>query len=424
VKESDPGHSASHPHHHRRRHRRRHHGPHHPPAPHERDERSPNGRDDEEKKRNEAPQSNAPDQDQEQRAEEAETPKELSPEERRKKERRKWILIIGGAVVLLIALAIAIPWWLHARHFEDTDDAFIDSRWEHAAPQVAGRVLRVLVTDNQRVEAGQTLIEIDPADYRVRVEQATATLSDAKSKLTQAQANVNVATAAREQAKADVDQAKAVEQNAISQLKRYQGLSREAVSQQRLDDLRTAAINATAQRVAMEKKMDAAEAQVGVANAQVVSSRASIEAAQSQLDQAKLNLSYTTVKAALAGRLMKLNVQAGDYLQPGQEIAMIVPNDLWVTANFKETQLTDMRPGQPVTIEVDAFPDVDFRGHVDSVQAGSGAATSLLPAENATGNYVKVVQRVPVKIVFDDQQSEGYQRLAPGMSVTPKVRVR
>jgi membrane fusion protein (multidrug efflux system) len=326
--------------------------------------------------------------------------------------RRKIVVgLIVGAVVLVGAI-VGVSWWLHARHFEKTDDAFIDVHAERVGPQVAGRVARVLVEDNQFVEPGQTLIEIDPADYLARVEQARAAVA-------QADAAVKSAAADVEQAKAEVEQARTSAENARTELARSESLPAGAVSAQQLDNLRAAARNAAAQVTVATKRQAAAEAQVDVAAGQT-------RVARAQLAQAQLSVSYTTVRATVGGRVSNRHVQAGDYVQVGQEVMTLVPREVWVTANFKETQLTDMRPGQPVTVEVDAYPDVEFAGRVDSIQKGTGAVFSLLPPENATGNFVKVVQRVPVKIVLDRRQKDqaDYDRLAPGMSVVPKVRVR
>ncbi|HZZ41496.1 MAG TPA: HlyD family secretion protein [Tepidisphaeraceae bacterium] len=335
-------------------------------------------------------------------------------------------VVVGGIIglVLVLGIVVGVAWWMYARQFETTDDAFIDAHTERVAPQVAGRVLRVLVADNQEVKAGDPLVEVDPADFQAAVEQAEAGVAEARGKLAQAEAQKQVAQATVEQGDADVEQAKVSEENAKAQLGRYEGLSKEAQSPQRLDDLRAAARNAEAQRVAMEKKVVAEEAQVQLAQSQIVSGQADVQAAQARLDQAKLNIGYTGVRATIAGRVTNRNVQAGDYLTSGQQLMVLVPDEVWVTANYKETQLARMRVGQEVEISVDAYPDMEFRGKVDSVQKGSGAWFSLLPPENATGNYVKVVQRVPVKIVFEDRDSEAYRRLSPGMSVTPKVRIR
>jgi membrane fusion protein (multidrug efflux system) len=355
---------------------------------------------------------------------------ERHDEEDDEKEGQGWSrtkkVVVGaiiGAVLLLAAIG-GLAWWLYARQFEKTDDAFIDAHSEQVSPQVAGRVRRVLVNDNQEVRAGDVLVEIDPADYRVQIEQGQAAVAEAEGRVSQAQAQKQVDEANVEQARADLNQAQVNEQNARTQLARYEGLSKEAVSPQRLDDLRAAARNAEAQRVAMEKKLAAAQAQVRLATSQIEAAQAGVKAAQGRLDQAQLNLGYTTVRSAIAGRVTNRNVQAGDYVTAGQQLMVLVPQDVWVTANYKETQLAHMKPGQEAEIKVDAFPDVEFRGHVDSIQKGAGAWFSLLPPENATGNYVKVVQRVPVKIVFDETDREAYRRLAPGMSVVPKVRVR
>jgi membrane fusion protein (multidrug efflux system) len=335
-------------------------------------------------------------------------------------------LIIGGilALVLIAGGIVALLWWLHARHFEKTDDAFIDAHNEMVAPQVAGRVLAVLVNDNDAVQAGQVLARIEPSDFQVRVDQATAAVGEARGKLEQAKAQEVASRATAEQSAADVDRAQSRLANAERELKRYEGLSAEAVSQQRLDDLRTNVKNASSDLRAAQKGQAAAEAQIKLAASMIQTGEANIQSAEAQLAQAKLQLSYTEIKATIGGRIANRQVQAGNYVQPGQQLMAIVPHEVWVTANYKETQLTDMRPGQPVDIKVDAFPDVEFHGKVDSIQAGAGAVFSLLPPQNATGNYVKVVQRVPVKITFDDTSGEAYKRLGPGMSVVPKVKVR
>lgn len=338
--------------------------------------------------------------------------------------RKKWVVLGILALVLIIGAIIAIPWWLHARHFETTDDAFIDAHWEKIAPQVAGRVVKVLVDDNQLVRAGDTLVRIDPADYNVQLEQANASLAEGNGKLAQANANRSVAEAGVGQNQAEVDRTQTNRDNAAAELKRYESLSAEAVSKQRLDDLRTALRTAEAQLTAAKKGLVAAQAQVELANSQIQASAASVQASQAQVDNAKLKLSYTEIKAITDGRVTQRGVQDGDYVSVGQQLLLLVPQKVWVTANYKETQLTDMRVGQPVDLEVDAYPDRTFHGKVESIQAGSGPWFSLLPPENATGNYVKVVQRVPVKITFDFTQADEGQQLAPGMSVTPKVKVR
>jgi membrane fusion protein (multidrug efflux system) len=351
-------------------------------------------------------------------------PDRKSPPADEKGHAGKWILLAIGAVVLIAGLAVGIPWYLNSRHFESTDDAFVDAHYEKIAPQVSGRVIRVLANDNQLVGAGDLLLEIDPADYRASVEQAQAALIEAQARVGQQQAQELVAAANVAQARADDDNARATRDNAALQLKRYEGLTDDARVQQRLDDLRTTARSAAAQLAAAEQKVSAMLAQVSLAKAQTRAAQATVGSYQAQLDLAKLRLSYCQVRATVAGKVTNRTVQAGDYVATAQQVLLLVPHEVWVTANFKETQLTDMRPGQAVDLSVDAFPDVSFKGKVDSIQKGSGSVFSLLPPENASGNYVKVVQRVPVKITFEDPAAEPYRLLGPGMSVVPKVRVR
>ena len=275
--------------------------------------------------------------------------------------------LAAGAAAAVLGLA-GFLYWLHARHFESTDDAFIEGHVTPLSPQVAGTVTAVHVIDNQDVKAGQLLAELDPRPFEV--------------KLAEARAEAKAAEADALQARTDLDRAR-------------QLFRQDAVSKQALDHAVAAAEGADA-RLELARKRTAAD---------------------------ELDLSYTRIAAPAAGRVSRKSVEPGSYVQVGQEIMALVPKEVWVVANFKETQLTDMRPGQPVTIHVDAFPDEDFPGKVDSIQSGTGSRFSLLPPENATGNYVKVVQRVPVKIVFDPFPEDDIL-LAPGMSVVPEVRVR
>jgi membrane fusion protein, multidrug efflux system len=339
--------------------------------------------------------------------------------------RARRILLV--AVLLLVAAACVGgggAWWLQARRWESTDDAFIDVHMVRVAPQVAGRVARVLVDDNQTVAAGQPILELDPADFQAKLDQALANEAAAAGSVAQAKAQLRAAYANSDQARAEVGVAEANAINAASQLKRDQPLAEQhVVSRQALDNDIAAARSTAANLVAAQKKLASAEAQQGVAESQVTTAEASLKSAAAQEEQARLNLSYTRILGPQAGRIAHKNVALGDYVQAGQDVMALVPARVWITANFKETQLARMRIGQPVDIEVDAYPEVRFHGHVDSIQSGSGAAFSLLPPENATGNYVKVVQRVPVKIVFDDPPDPS-RPLGPGMSVVPSVKVR
>ncbi len=337
--------------------------------------------------------------------------------------RKHPFLSIAAAVALVAALVGGTLWYLEARHYESSDDAFIDARQFSVAPRVSGVITEVHVSDNMQVKEGDLLFRIDPRDYQVAVAQAQAGLGQAEAQIGNVdaqiqsqQAQVDVAQAQVEQANAALIFAKQEEQRALDLVAKGAGTVQ--TEQQR----RAALTQAQADQSRAQATLKAAQRQVASLQAQRKSAEANRDAAAAQLDQAKLNLSYTDVKAAQAGTITRLTGAAGQYVQAGQAVTMFVPGRLWVTANFKETQITDMRPGQKVAIHIDAYPRTKIEGHVDSIQHGSGTAFSLLPAENATGNYVKVVQRVPVKIVFDSVPPE--VTLGPGMSVVPSVRVR
>jgi membrane fusion protein, multidrug efflux system len=341
--------------------------------------------------------------------------------------RHRRLLQVGAIVAIAAAVGIGgTSWWLEARHYESTDDAFIDVHMVRVSPQVGGRVARVPVNDNQQVEAGQPLLEIDPADFKVRLDQASANKASAAGKLAQAQAQLKVSRANLDELRAEVGVAEANAANAAIDVKRYEELARihsAALSRQQLDNSVANAKSTAATLAAAQRKVDAADAQIAFAETQVQTAEADLQSATAQVEQAQLDLSYTKLLAPVAGHIAHKNVAVGDYVQIGQNLMALVPNDVWVTPNFKETQLDHMQAGQPVEIDVDAYPEKTFRGHVDSIQAGSGAVFALLPPENATGNYVKVVQPVPVKIVLDDQ-SNARRLLGPGMSVVPYVRIR
>ncbi len=268
------------------------------------------------------------------------------------------------AIVGIIYAATVV---FHSLTHQSTDDAFVDTHVVSVAPKVAGRVSAVHVRDNQLVKKNEVLLELDPRDFQVGLEQAKANL--AKDKATERTADAN-------------------EKRATS--------------------------------LFSNKVISAQERDANVAAAE--SSRGNVQADEAAVKQAELNLAYTKIKAPIDSFVTNKKVAIGDYLQVGQTLMALVPPRVWVTANFKETQLRNMRPGQPAMISVDAYPGLKLQGHVDSIQAGSGAAFSLLPPENATGNYVKVVQRVPVKIVFD-QKPDAQHVLGPGMSVVPSVQV-
>jgi membrane fusion protein, multidrug efflux system len=331
------------------------------------------------------------------------------------------LLVITVAVAMI---AGGMPWWLEARQWESTDDAFIDAHMVMVAPQVPGRVARVLVDDNQQVAAGQLLVELDPAIFQAQLDQAAANRAAAAGSLAQANAQQAVVSANAEEARAQVGVAEANATNAARQLQRTEPLvERQFASRQQLDNDLASARSTSANLTAAQKKLASAEAQLQAAASQIETAKANLKSAEAQEEQARLNLAYTWVAASEAGRVAHKTVAVGDYVQVGQNLMALVPLKVWVTANFKETQLDHMRVGQPVEISIDSYPDKVFHGHVDSFEAGSGSAFAILPPENATGNYVKVVQRVPVKIVFDTPPDPQFP-LGPGMSVVPSVKVR
>ena len=331
------------------------------------------------------------------------------------------LLLVIAAVAAVVG---GIVWWFQSRHWESTDDAFIDAHMVHVAPQVAGRDARVPVDDNQLVKPGDILLEIDPADFQAKLDQAVANRLNADANLIQAKAQQTVAQENVEQSHAQVGVAQANADIAAIQQKRDQGLAAaHAISTQQLDNSNANARSTAATLVAAQMKQKSDEAQTAVAASQIAAAQANLDSAAAQVEQARLNLSYTKIATVEAGHVARKNVSPGDYVQIGQNLMALVPVRIWITANFKETQLDHMYAGQPVDIQVDAYPGHVFKGHVDSFQPGSGAAFSLLPPENATGNYVKVVQRVPVKIVFDDAPDPN-RPLGPGMSVVPSVKVR
>jgi membrane fusion protein, multidrug efflux system len=336
--------------------------------------------------------------------------------------RKRRGLAMAIAISTAILLGLIVVWWLHARQYESTDDAFIDTRTVQISAQVAAAIVDVPVTDNQLVEAGAVLVRLDDRDYIAQRDQAKAQVDQAQASVDNLIAQIATQRAKIDQADKQVAQAQAALTFAKQESDRYQQLAAKGTAtieqaQQYSSNLlqsQAALAAAQANAAATEKQIPVLEAQRDLANGQLAQARAT-------LAQAETNLSRTIITAPVAGGVTKLTAAKGGYAAVGQALMMFVPRDVWVTANFKETQLDLMRPGQPVNIEIDAYPDRTFTGHVDSIQSGSGTAFSLLPAENATGNYVKIVQRVPVKIVFDKPPDV---LLGPGMSVVPTVKVR
>ncbi len=331
----------------------------------------------------------------------------------------------AGVGVLLVAGVIAggTMYWLQTRDYVSTDDAFIDAYTTQVAPRVSGQVTKLLFTDNQHVTAGQTLVLIDPRDIQAKLDQVLAQQASAEASLQQTKAQVFVQQAAVDQAKANVLVAQSDLVQAREDYNRFIGVNPRAVTRQQVDSSTATFHSAEAKLEASRQTVSGAEAQVQAAQAQVLAAEAQVKQAAANVDAARLQLSYATIVAPVTGIVTHRTVEAGNFVNPGQALFALVQDDRWVTANFKETQLDAIRPGQPVDLSIDAVPSVTFHGKVDSFQAGTGSAFSVLPAENATGNYVKIVQRLPVKIVFDDDRIKDHP-LAPGMSVVPSVKVR
>lgn len=398
------------------------------------------------------------------------TAEDESPE---KKSRRKLIII---AVVVLLAIGAALFYW-HSTFTEDTDDAQVDGDLYQVSARVAGQVIKVYVQDNQAVKAGDLIAEVDPKDYQVALEQAQANLSSAEAAAIQANVNVPITSitsttsisttssdalgaqsaVAQSQkqvaaANARVDQAKANAIKSDLDVERYKPLvEKDVISKQQFDAAvasaaanRAAVLEAEAtligqqeavrqaQQKLLQSRSTAVEAskngpsQVKAQQAKAQAALADVKQAQARVDQAKLNLSYTKITAPTTGIVNKKNVQVGANLSVGQDLLTIVPlTDLWVTANFKETQLDKMHTGQKVTIEVDALGGRKFHGEVKQIGGATGSRLSLFPPENATGNYVKVVQRIPVRINFTNLEEDNKDlSLRPGFSVTPIVSVK
>ncbi|MFL5308287.1 MAG: HlyD family secretion protein [Polyangia bacterium] len=386
-----------------------------------------------------------------------------------KRSRRPIVFLVLGLLVLAIGI-----YWLYARHFEDTDDAQIDGNISNIGPRVPGTVTNVYILENQTVKAGDPLLEIDPTDLSVAVAQARASVAQAEAQLQAEDPNVSItetsntaavagasselvsATAGLTAAQRDVEQLTARMASAegtarLAQIERKRGeelWKAQAIPRADFDRRITAAETAEAEAQATKQALASAkqrvaqqEAQLGATKSRLLEVRknaprqvetrkasvlfrqANLDLARAQLSQAELNLGYAKVRTPIAGVVAKKAVNVGDHVAPGQQLVAVAQTDnLWVTANFRETQIEHMRPGMPADVHVDAL-DTTFTGKIESVGGATGSRLSVLPPENASGNYVKVVQRIPVRIRLDPGQA-GLDRLRPGMSVEPKVKVR
>ena len=356
-------------------------------------------------------------------------PKANAEEPAAKKKGSKLPLIILGLVVVVAAIAAVIWWFLH-RNQTDTDDAYTDGRVVMMASQVNGYVTVLAVNDNQYVHKGDLLVQIDARPAEATRDQAQGELDSAEAQLKNARIALDKAKttfpAQLAQAQGQLAQAQGTFYNAQTESKRQHAVERGATTQQNVDQ-------STASLKTAQGQLQAAQAQVDIANqipqdvaqsaAQVSQLEGQVLQMRAKLAMANVDLGYTRVTAPQDGWVTRRNVEQGNYLQPGQQIMALVTPDVWVTANFKETQLARMRRGQEVDVEVDAYPSLKLKGHIDSVQLGSGSKFSAFPAENATGNFVKIVQRIPVKIVIDSGLDPN-QPLPLGASVTPTVYFR
>ena len=337
-----------------------------------------------------------------------------------------WLILIP--VVLALAIGGTL-YYLHAKQFESTDDAFVDAHIVRIAAQNAGQLTSVADIDNRHVEAGRLLATIEPSGPQTQLAQAQANVVQAQADLGAAQAQIGAAIATRQQAAAAARVPLAAAVKAQQDLARYLNLLRldpSAVAGTQLDQARANARQTAADAASARRQIDTADAQIAVARRQAKASQAVIAGRQAAVRQANVTLGDLRLTAPVSGQVVNRQVNVGFYVAPGTQLMAIVPDRMWVTANFKETQLARMKRGQPVELRIDAFPGIKFHGHVESFQRGAGQAFALLPAQNATGNYVKVVQRVPVRIEFD--RGNGYPdplrySIGPGMSVLPTVKV-
>ncbi len=344
------------------------------------------------------------------------------------KPKSRWPLIIL-AVVVVLAIIGGLIYWLMTRNLATTDDAYTDGNAVSIAPKISGYVTELDVNDNIFVHAGDVLLRIDQRDYITARDQAAANLSLARAQLVSAQLDLEISRvrspAQAEQAKAQLAQARASQTLAALTYRRQHEVDQRATTRTDVDQANAQLQSNSAQVNSAEAQLriaDLVQQNIAEAEAAVTEREAQVKQAEANLEQAEINLSYTIIRAPQDGRVTRRNVQLGTFVQAGQQAFYLVTPALWVVANFKETQLTRIHPGETVDITVDAYPALTLRGHVDSIQDGSGDRFSTFPAENATGNYVKIVRRVPVKIIVDSGIDKK-QGLPLGISVSPTVHL-
>lgn len=305
------------------------------------------------------------------------------------------------AIVLILIIAVSAFIIEYSSHFQSTDDAYVENHTVQVAPKVSGQIIKVLVKDNQQIKTGELIAIIDDADYKVRYEKSKSLYEKAIAAQRVAQANYNASQIEIKNAKAD--------------LERYQNLyNTGAVSKQQLDMAQTKYESTQARLI---------NADENVMNGNNKVADADIKALKADMDKAALELSYTKIYAPQNGTISNRTVEKGAYVGVGTPLCVIVPHDVWIVANFKESQVGKMHKGQVVDIKIDAYPKKKFKGKIDSIQRASGAKSSLFPPENAVGSFVKIVQRIPVKIVFDEKIDFNKYNIVPGMSVVPNVHL-
>ncbi|QET05804.1 MULTISPECIES: HlyD family secretion protein [Cupriavidus] len=338
---------------------------------------------------------------------------------------RRRFLIVAGVVVLVAAAVYGVRWWTYGRFIESTDDAYLQADSMAVAPKVTGYVAEVYVRDNQQVTVGQPLVRLDNRQYQAAFDEAQATVNARQADVARAEADLAQQKARIAQAGAQVEGARADATYAASQVARYAPLVKSgAETEERSAELRNAQTRATTTLNANEASLKVEQTQVTTLQARLQQAHAQLEVAEASARQARLDLDDTVVRATQAGRVGDRGVRVGQLVQPGTRLLTVVPvQELYLTANFKETQVGRMRAGQTVTIHVDALPGEPLHGTVDSLSPGTGSQFALLPAQNATGNFTKIVQRVPVRIHVD-VPNDARPVLVPGLSVVVDVDTR
>lgn len=325
-------------------------------------------------------------------------------QEETKIEKPKGVKRTIAFVVSVLVIILAGIYIIHELHYQSTDDAYVETTMVNVSPRVSGQIEEVYITDNQHVKEGDLIAVIDDDDYKIKLEQAESNYEKIKLDQSNAQANLVAAQSNIELAKRDLD--------------RYRNLYEQgAVSKQTFDSAQVNYDNAQAGLT------QAKQALFSDKNGQTVADT-NLRSAKAAKDQAALNLSYTKIYAPQSGTVSSRRVEKGMWVSAGSPLFTLVPEEVWIVANFKENQLRHMKPGQTVDIKIDTYPNKIFKGKVDSIQRASGAKSSLFPPENAVGSFVKIVQRIPVKIVFTEHIDPNEYNIVPGMSVVPKVKVK